>query len=287
MPRQVYPLIFMAALALCGAAAAQAKPKAIVPIAPMAWLLHEIAGDDLEIITLIPAGFSPHTFEVSPRQMVELSQAGIFFTLNMPPERRLLQKIAANSPSMRVIDLNQGIALHYFDAQEEGHGESGAVSEPDPHTWLNPENAIQQAAVMAAALRGFGREQQRYDHNFEVLAAKLRQLDASLQISLRPFAGQKFLVYHPSFGYLARRYGLRQIALEEEGKEPTPRHLARLLEQARKLGIKIIFTQPQFPRAQAERLAQAIGGKVVTLDPLAYDYLDAMGKIAEQLSEGF
>jgi zinc transport system substrate-binding protein len=158
--------------------------------------------------------------------------------------------------------------------------------EPDPHTWLDPQNAIQQAAVMAAALQGFARSQ-RYEYNFQVLAGKLRQLDASLQASLSPFAGQEFLVYHPSFGYLARRYGLRQIALEEEGKEPGPRRLAQLLEQARKLGIKIIFTQPQFPPAQAQRLAQAIGGRVLMLDPLAYNYLEAMGNIAEQLRKGF
>jgi zinc transport system substrate-binding protein len=216
--------------------------------------------------------------------MLALSQARIFFTLNMPLEKRILQKIAANSPSMRVIDLNQGIALHYFDSrEEEGHG---ALAEPDPHTWLDPLNATQQAAVMAAALQASA-PSPRYEHNFQALAQRLRQLDANLQASLRPFAGQAFLVYHPSFGYLARRYGLRQIALEEEGKEPGPRRLARLLEQARQLGIKIIFTQPQFPRAQAQRLAQAIGGQVLTLDPLAYDYLRALSDIAGQLRKGF
>lgn len=269
---------------------ASAKTVAVVPIAPMAWMLEQLAQDQVQILTLIPPGASPHSYEITPRQMGELAGADIFFTLNLPLERQLLARLQAGRPQLKVIDLNRGIVPRYFtvaeqefehhDAEPRHHHDEHAL--PDPHTWLNPLNAIIQAENMAAAL-----PQQVDALSLQKLRQSLQQLDNRLHTALAPCQGQSFLVYHPSFGYLAQRYGLKQVAVEMEGKEPTPRRLARLVDQARTHGIKIIFVQPQFPQAAVQRLAEEIQGSVLVLDPLAYDYIANLQAMAENLQKGF
>lgn len=278
---------------VCLAPPAWAKASTVVPVPPMAWLLRQLAGDDLEIITLIPPGASPHSYDVTPRQMAQLAEADIFFTLNMPMERQLLARLQTSRPDIEVVDLNQGIAMRYFSEAEQGvedhehgheqHSQEHDLAEPDPHTWLDPHNAQIQAANMARSLRP---KVNNLPEKLAILQEKLGRLDSRIKAALAPFQEHSFLVYHPSFGYLAQRYGLKQVAVEMEGKEPTPRRLAGLVEQAKAHGVKVIFVQPQFPRAAVERLAGEIQGAVVSLDPLAYDYINNLDTMVKNLQQG-
>ncbi len=286
--------ILLALLMLVPVPSVWAKTVAVVPIAPMAWLLGQLTNNDEEIITLLPAGASPHSFEVSPQQMVGLAGADIFFTLGLPMEKPImasLQNIAGNS---LLVQLNQGIILRHFTKEEEdfeehasGAGETHAHEPVDPHTWLNPQNASTQAANMAVALSRINPAGRAlYQERLANLQARLANLDARLMDALSAYRGQSFLVYHPAFGYLAERYGLKQVAVEMEGKEPSARRLLKLVDQARQHGVKIIFVQPQFPKAAANRLAAEINGTVVMLDPLAFDYMANLESIVGNLQKG-
>lgn len=309
-------LTMLLSFLLC--APALARTNAIVPVAPMAWLLAQVGGDDVEIQTLVPPGASPHSFEVRPRQMADLATAQLFFTLNMPLETQIQGKLLERSPDLKVVDLNRGITLRYFSHEEEefeehhhhadedmdehhdadeefgeGHQheaeyEHSDLGNADPHTWLNPQNAKIQAANMAEALAALHPERASfYQANLKVVQDKLSALDNQLSALLAPYKGQSFLVYHPAFGYLADHYGLKQVAVEMEGKEPTPRRLAALIEQARDYGVKIIFVQPQFSKAAVNRLAEELAIKVVVMDPLAYDYPANLEAIIKSLQAGF
>ena len=276
------------------------QPVLVAPIEPMAYLLERVAGQDFTVRVLIPKGGSPHTFEITPRQMVELSGAKACFSLNMPLERSIVARLRAANPAMQVFVLNQNIAMRYFTAREsaaENHGHEiegryedevedyGAGAQPDPHTWLDPLNAIIQAENMAKGLSRLNPERQAYyQANLHALVNDLEELDRRLSRALLPYKGQSFLVYHPAFGYLARRYGLEQVAVEMEGKEPTPRALAQTLAMAKSQGIKVVFVQPHFPEAQATLLAEELGGFVVVLDPLAKDYILNLMKIVNDLT---
>jgi zinc transport system substrate-binding protein len=126
---------------------------------------------------------------------------------------------------------------------------------------------------------------ENYERNYGRFAADLDALDADIRARLSPYAGRAFLVFHAAWGYFAAAYGLRQIAIEAEGKEPGPRTLAGVISEARTLGIKAVFIQPQFSRASAEMIAQQIGGHVIAVDPLAENYIENMRHVAASFAE--
>ena len=160
----------------------------------------------------------------------------------------------------------------------------GHTGEADPHFWLNPRYARVQAATIEKALAAADpAHADEFRKNLAALDEDLDKLDARLREALAPLKGRDFFVYHPAFGYFADAYGLRQVPVEIEGKEPTARQLARLIDRARAEGVRVIFVQPQFSAKSAEAVATAIGGSVIRLDDLAKDYLANLADMAEKV----
>ncbi|MEJ2025880.1 MAG: zinc ABC transporter substrate-binding protein, partial [Deltaproteobacteria bacterium] len=120
-----------------------------------------------------------------------------------------------------------------------------------------------------------------YEANCRKFIREAKDLDHHIRKILIPRAtGKSFLVFHPSWGYFARDYGLRQIAIEREGKAPGPKHLGGLIDFARKSSVRAIFVQPQFSRKSAQIVARAIGARVVSADPLAEDWAQNLMHVA-------
>jgi len=299
-------VILLAAAAACGPPASGASPdaagapaarplKTFVAILPQAYFVERIGGPYVDVRVLVGPGQSPHTFDPTPQQMARLSDARLFFAAGWPFEKRLLEKAKAVNPNLQVIDTREGIPLrHMTPAEAEaderaeragrapaGHADAG---EPDPHFWLNPRYAATQAATIAKALAAADpAHAEAFRKNLAAVEEDLGKLDARLREALAPLAGRDFFVYHPAFGYFADAYGLRQIPVEIEGKEPTARQLAGLVARARAEGVRVIFVQPQFSAKSAEAVATAIGGTVIALDDLAKDYLANMTDMAEKV----
>jgi len=124
-----------------------------------------------------------------------------------------------------------------------------------------------------------------YRMNFARLAGELKQLDIEIKEMLAPCKGNRFYVFHPSFGYFSDAYGLEQIPVELDGKAPSPRQLAALIEQAKADGAKVVFVQKQFPADSAKAIADALDGTVVQLDPLAEDSVANLRLIAESIAQ--
>ncbi|MCX5758703.1 MAG: zinc ABC transporter substrate-binding protein, partial [Candidatus Hydrogenedentes bacterium] len=274
---------FMVALFCCTIAMAEPL-KAGVGILPQAYLAERIGGPNIEVAVLVGPGQNYHTYEPTPKQLADLAGASLYFQMGLSFEKRLVEKIVSANPNVRVVDLLEGIALRPMDAEPgEEHPGHGAM---DPHVWLNPLDAKILARNMAGAL------QQRdpahaaaYASNLGALDKDLDALHARVSDLLTPFKGRTFYVYHPSFGYFADVYGLKQAAVEIEGKEPTARQLAALIDRAKKEGVRAIFVQQQFPRKCAEAVAREIGGKVIAVDPLARDYVAGVESIAQSLHD--
>lgn len=126
-----------------------------------------------------------------------------------------------------------------------------------------------------------------YDDNAAQYISGLDTLHDDTKQGLKPYEGKKFLIYHPSFGYFAEEYNLTQVAIEEEGKEPGTQGLQAIIEQAKDEGIKVVFVSPQFDESNAKTIADEIDGTVITLNPLAEDYLDNMEDVSEKLISSF
>lgn len=272
-----------------------------VTIPPQAELVERIAGDRVRVEIAVPPGQDPHAFSPSPRQVLELSRAAVYFRIGMPLEDQLLPRLGGGS--MRTVDTTADIHRRAYadgegsacDGDHQGHSHEGHGHDceahaglPDPHAWLAPALLAIQAGRMSEALCEIdpaGAES--YRANLQKLEKRLDEVDAEIAAMLAPYRGQAFYVFHPSFGYFADAYGLRQVPVELEGKSPSPRQLRTLIAQARTDGVKVIFVQPQFDQRSAESIASAIGGSVVVIDPLRKNVVDNLMDIATQLQRGF
>ncbi len=310
MRRLIALCFFLCLLAFIRPAAASVGAlEVFVSIPPQAAFVEGVAGDLATVHVLVGSGQSPHTFEPTPKQLADLSRAQLYFAIGLPFEVRLLKKARGANPKLVVVPTQQGVSYrlmrvhapgHDHDAlqpevpNETGHvhgqGPRGPRPMPDPHIWLDPKLVKFQVHAIAEALaQADPAHAAQYRKNRDALDAKLDRLDRTIRKQLAPYHGRSLYVFHPAFGYFARAFGLVQVPIEQEGKEPGGSELAMLIAGAKRHGAKTIFVEPQFSKRQADAIAAAISGRVETLDPLARDYfanLESMArKIAAALSQ--
>jgi zinc transport system substrate-binding protein len=258
-------------------------------IPPVKYFAERIGGSHVRVDVLLKPGQSMHTYEPTARQMVELSSARLFLRIGVPFEKQVADKVGQALKNLELVDVNEGITL--LTASEpcehdadHGHHHDHRESELDMHTWTSPRLAkIQAGNICRALVRVDPDRRADYEANLAALKADLDHLDVEIAAALRPLKGRTFFVFHPAFGYFAEAYGLKQVAIESGGKEPSAKQLDELIDRARDSGVKLIFVQPQFPRRGAEAVAQAIGGAVVPLDHLAEDYVGNLRHVAEMI----
>jgi len=280
------------------------KMQVVAGIAPIAYLAEKVGGENVSVMTLVTAGQSPHSYEAVPSQIVAVSKAKVFLASGWTFEQQLLNKLKEINRTMAVVDMRQGVTLRYMTADEvagEAHEHEGdhaaeashehEQGEPDPHIWLSPRNAVIMTEAIVRSFAAADPEHAAdYEKNGASLEQELGQLDKELTEALAPLKGKKFFTYHPAFGYFADAYGLIQIPVEIEGKEPGFQQLNRFIEMAKEAGVKVIFVQPQFSARSAQTVAEKIGGAVVKMDDLSHDYIenfrDMARKIAAALKAG-
>ena len=293
------------------------KVKAFVSILPQAYFVERVGGQHVDVSVLVGPGQDAHTYELSPKMVAELAKAKVFFGIGLPFEVALVKKISSTFNNLQVVDTAKGITFrvmqegeehdhgersHHDEAKSPGNGykkhapddgdrddkhahtqggQGHERAETDPHIWMDPKMVKVQVANIANALSSLDPSHSlEYRNNSQEFQAELDELDSQLSRVLGPVRGKKFYVYHPAYGYFGDSYGLKQVSVETGGKEPSARHLAALIREAKKDEVRVIFVQPQFSKKSAESLAKAIGGAVVALDPLARDYLKNMREVA-------
>lgn len=265
--------------------------RVMAGIHPIGFLAREIGGADLKLTVLLPPGANPHSYEVRPSQMEEIANTRLFLSAGLPFERAIIGRLPERD-NLTVIEVGEGIArrtiehaAHDADDASDGHDHGPESLEEDPHIWFTPANLKTMAEEVRDGLilvdPGNARD---YTARHEALAARLDALDARLASILAPFKGRRFYAYHAAFGYLAAAYGLEQVPVETGGKEPSPRRIAALIDQARRDGVRIILVQPQFSTRSAEAIAHAIGGAVAPVDPEGADPLAELERLATILA---
>lgn len=294
---RVMSLCFAALAAVCLTACDRPEPagppgqggealSAFVTIPPQAKFVERVAGQHVEVDVLVEPGHSPHTYEPTPSQMVRLAEADVYFLIGVPFEQILQNKIQSANPDMQMVDTGAGIELRRMKAHvhETEHAEHRSEDEGqmDPHVWLDPANVKMMGRNICEALVEMDPEhEEEYRSNLESFLADLDELDRDIRGITEELQTREFMVFHPAFGYFSDAYGLEQIPIEIEGKEPSARALQTLIETARDEGIKVIFVQKQFSARSAEVVAGEIGGEVVQVDPLARDYFTGMREMAQ------
>lgn len=295
------PLAGCAGDGVASAGTAKDAPLLVaVSVPPQAWLVERIGGGRVRTEVMIPPGYSHVDVPLTPRQMRTLGRAALYLKVGHPAfefESVQLGPLLASLPGLRIVDMSQGMDLLEGSQEEEsagGHDSHGHDSHGheggDPHVWVSPDTFAVAAVNVARALEeadpGHAAE---YRAHLRAALAEIRAVDQEVrrQIAGTEPARRKFMVYHPTWGYFARQYGLEQIAIEFEGKEPSAVRLIHLIEEARREGVKVIFVESGFPRESAQIIAEAVGGRVVTADPQDKDWPGNLRRTAAELRKAW
>jgi zinc transport system substrate-binding protein len=307
MKRILAYAVFSLCLFLTGPPASAAELKTFVSIAPQRYFVQKIGGALVDVSVLVPPGSDPHTYEPKPRQMADLAKSAVYFTVGIDFEKAWMKRIAATNPGMRVVHTDTGIVkiplpVHHHH-EGEGHTHSSKkktahshdtahrhdhAEAPDPHVWLSPPLVKAQSRTIADALVAADPPNRtRYEENLAAFLREIDTLDADLKALFAGNPGARFMVFHPSWGYFAQAYGLEQVAIEIEGKDPKPAQLKELIRRARAQGVKVVFVQPQFSAKSAEMVAREIGGQVVAVDPLAENWEENLREVGRRFKAAF
>jgi len=271
-----------------GQAGSDSRLSVYVSILPQAYFVEQVGGEQVDVSVLVGPGQSPATYEPTPRQMAGLSDADVYFRIGVLFEERLLEKITQMMSNLNVVDTRRGVPLREMEKGHDHQGYSHGEGAADPHIWLDPILVKTQAQTICDELKRLAPAHAGdFDTNLKAFQANLDSLDAKIRTVLAPYAGARFYVFHPSFGYFADRYGMGQVAVEIEGKEPGAQQLAAMIAQARADSISAIFVQAQFSRRPAQAIAHELDIELIDLDPLSRDYIHNLETMAEQLAHAF
>lgn len=271
-------LLSIPLLSGCGKEITDETEKIIIAVSvvPQKTYVEAVCGDLVQVITMIPPGNSPENYEPTPVEMEQFGKAALYFSIGVPAEKA---NILQNTGDTKVIALAEKVAAVYPDRKFES-------GERDPHIWLSPKRVKVMVESIADEMSKIDPlNTDTYEKNSQAFIQKLDELDGQIRSALSGVQSKKFIVYHPAFGYIADDYGLTMYALEEEGKEATPRNLQKMIDLAKKENIKVIFYQEEIDSSQSEAFAEEIGGKTVQLAPLSPNYIENLKKMAATMAE--
>lgn len=261
----------------------------VVSIAPQEYFVERIGGDHVSVSVMVEPGADPHTYEPKPEQMRTLSRSAVYFSIGVEFEAAWLDKFAAANPGLQIVDTIADIERmpmesHHHHEEEEEH--ERAEGEPDPHVWLSLELVKVQSQTIYGALAELDpAHEAEYKANLDAFIADIDALEADIKQTLSGLKSNKFMVFHPAWGYFARDFGLEQIPIEVGGQEPSAQELTHLIQEARDEDIRVVFAEPEFSTQDAETIANEIGGEVLLIDPLAPDWLENMRAVAQTFAD--
>jgi zinc transport system substrate-binding protein len=287
-------IIVVGMMGFCRTISAQSKIPVYVSIPPQKFFVESVGGNLVEVSVMVAPGANPHNYEPTSKQMKALSSAKIYFAIGDPFEDTWLTRFSAANPNMKIIHSEDGVEkkpIHRHESMipsqaetEQDQGHFHGIN--DPHIWLSPPLVMIQARNILTALTDSSPEHRDVlESNYRKFINQLIDLDATLLLLFKDDANKQFLVLHPSWGYFAEAYRLKQCSIEIEGKEPKAKELSQLIQYAQVHGIKDILAQPQFSPKQSDIIAKEINGRVVYADPLAENWMENLTSVAASIKQ--
>ena len=266
-----------------------AKPVIGVSILPVKYFVERIAGDSVDVIVIVDEGYNPVTYEPRPQQLSRLSQAVVFFTVGVPFEKKWMRVFKNNNPDIKLVSLTEKIELREFGAGSGGdHSDNGHEHKngPDPHFWLDPMLVKIASNTIAKTLSELSPENlDFYMRNYREFSDDLDNLDQYIRNRFGKVRHKEFAVFHPSWGYFADAYGLKQVAIQVQNRQSGARSLHTIISSIRRNKIKVIFVQKQFSDTDATMVARETGAKVLQVNPLSEKYIENMKEVSNLFAE--
>lgn len=279
----LYALIMLLLLSCGRNGADPGAPVITVSIAPYKYFIEKIAGDDYIVNVMVPAGANPHIYEPYPDQITSLRKSVAYISNGyLGFEMTWLDRFYEVNGSMLKLSLGDNIE----PLESDHHHDGDHVESADPHYWVSPGCARIMAETLKEFLCDLNPSRSAY---FET---NYRQLDSIIisveNTAIELFSGHRnrsFMIFHPNLGYLARDFGLEEITVEYEGKEPPPSRLKELIDRARRDNLKMIFVQKEYDTKNAKAIADEIGAEIKIIDPLSEDWKSSTLEIIYSLNK--
>lgn len=285
--------VLLAALVVLPASRALARPLSVaVSVAPQQWAVEQVGGGLVSVLPLVPPGSDPHVYEPKPSQVAQLADADLYLTIGLEFEKAWLGRLAGANPHLHVVSMLGTDAPvpeipeqhdHHAEAQHDHHAGHHHHEGLDPHVWTSPKGMARMLdGTLAELVRLDPDNAVQYREGHARAMAEVHELDREIHQVFDPIPADRrvFLVFHPAWGHFAQDYGLRQLSIQMEGKEPGPVELARVIREAKESNVKAVFIQPQMSRRTAGQVANALDGRVVRADPLALDWAQNLRSVA-------
>lgn len=284
MKKCLYFLILL--LGACQTRPKDGREQVSVSILPQKYFVDQIAGNLIQVNVLVPPGSSPHNYSILPSQMKDLAKSRVWLQIGLLTfEDALKDKLADINKNLVIVNCSEGITpIAGSECEEEGHkhAENEAF---DPHIWLAPaESKIIAQNTLNALKTSFPQHAADFDKNYTRFIARIDSVSALIDQKLAPLKNRNVLIFHPALAYYARQFGLTQIAMELDGKEPSPRHMKEIVDLAHEQHIHVIFIQKEFDVAFATQLSREIEGQVMIIDPLDYNWEKQLQDITEKIA---
>ena len=271
LARYVVLMVTAGTLFSCSSAKNDNANKITVSIEPLRYLTEQIVGDRFEVVTMVPKGSSPETYEPTARQMADLSESILYIKVGeLGFERTWMPRLTSNAPHITVVNSSEGITSHIGD---------------DPHSWMSARNAIIMAHNIYEAVKRIDvKDSVFFRQRLDSLCSVIHATDKYIRQTTAQAHCKSFIIYHPALTYFASDYGLEQLALEEHGREPSAAELEQIISTARAKGVKTMFVQREFANRNVDIITNTIGARKVEINPLGYDWNKEMRRIAVEMT---
>ncbi|WP_010662074.1 metal ABC transporter solute-binding protein, Zn/Mn family [Marinilabilia salmonicolor] len=270
-------------LGSCSSSKTEEKGVAVT-IEPFRYFVDQLMSERVPVSVMVPMGSSPATYAPTTSQLMALSSASVYVQAgHLGFEDAWMHRLKELNPDMDVLNLSKNIQL--IKGEDHQHGDHMHEGGIDPHIWMSPKIVMELLPDLKNVLiKNFPQDKKIIDANFLRLLTEVETIHNNFSTLSDQEKSNKFMIFHPALTYLARDYGLEQISIEYEGKEPSPAKLKELIDKALEEKIKIIFIQAEFDQRNAEMVREATGAQLVVINPLGYNWPATMKNIRELLS---
>lgn len=290
IPRLVKIGIVVIILLLSSKVNTYSKDTIFVTILPQKWVVDRIVENDFEVISVVDRGMNPHSFEITPSMVSKIANSKVYFIIGLgDSEDNLVATLKKSFPNINIVDVSKGIQklpfTHYHSRCFEHQHKHPAN---DPHVWTSPLNMkVIAKNVFEEVSKIKPERKQFYENRYLQLIKELDDLHKEIKQLLEPFRNRRFMVFHSAFKYFEKEYGVVEVSIEYEGKEPTPKQLRCIIDEAKRNRVRVVFVQTGFSQKSAKVIAQEIGGVVEEINQLEYDYINNMKFIATKIKESY
>lgn len=277
-------IMSLALLSGCANTPRESKEFVSVTILPQKFFIDKISGGHIAVNVMIPPGESHATYSPTARQFQEMSDSKLYVSMGyIGYEQTWMSRLKELNDDMKTLSLSDRIELIKGIEDHDNHVHEGGV---DPHIWMSPKSALTFIPVLKDALiKSFPQLKDTIEVNYAVFENELLGLDSLATEKLTHLKNKQFLIFHPALAYLARDYGLTQISIEQEGKEPSPAFLASVIEKAKSDKIPVIFIQQEYDVRNAELVSKETGIHLIQINPMHYEWIDSMKEIINLLDK--